>query len=241
MKKIVSWQNIRLLLMVVGVIFLFSFSSTRNFNRKLFKTKVFFTNEDHLFIDETMVNKLLIEKNSDVKTIGKVEVNLNNIEKAVNKNPMIEKAEVFVSIDGVLKARVKQKTPIARVFNGVTSYYIDYEGGKMPLSDLNTARVLLVTGVIDKKNIKNIAIVSRIIYDDDFLKENIIGIKILENQSLVMMNRNFNFEIDFGKAINCERKFMDYKAFFQKAVQDSTLYKYKRINLKFTQQVVCIK
>jgi cell division protein FtsQ len=30
---------------------------------------------------------------------------------------MIEKSDVFVSIDGVLKAVVKQKTPIARVLN----------------------------------------------------------------------------------------------------------------------------
>ena len=36
-------------------------------------------------------------------------------------------------------------------------------------------------------------------------------------------------------------KIKNYKAFFQKAVSDSTLNKYKRINLKFTKQVVCIK
>jgi cell division protein FtsQ len=223
------------------MIFVFSFSAKKNSERKLLKTKVSFTNGDNLFINETMVNKLLIEKNNEVKTIGKVALNLDNIEKEVNKNPIIEKAEIFVSVDGVLNARVKQKTPIARVFNGVTSYYIDYEGTKMPLSDLNTARVLLISGNVDAKNIKNITAVSKMIYEDEFLKKNIIGIKILEDQSLVMMNRNYNYEIDFGKMINCERKFMDYKAFFQKAVQDSTLYKYKKINLKFTQQVVCIK
>jgi cell division protein FtsQ len=41
---------------------------------------------------------------------------------------MIEKSDVFVSIDGVLKAVVKQN-PIARVMNG-NNLYIDYEGGK---------------------------------------------------------------------------------------------------------------
>jgi cell division protein FtsQ len=40
---------------------------------------------------------------------------------------MIEKSDVFVSIDGVLKAVVKQKTPIARVFDNNSSFYIDYE------------------------------------------------------------------------------------------------------------------
>jgi cell division protein FtsQ len=40
---------------------------------------------------------------------------------------MIEKSDVFVSIDGVLKAVVKQKTPVARVLRS-GSFYVDYEG-----------------------------------------------------------------------------------------------------------------
>jgi cell division protein FtsQ len=36
-------------------------------------------------------------------------------------------------------------------------------------------------------------------------------------------------------------KFKNYKAFFQKAVLDSSLYNYKKIDLRFTQQVVCTK
>jgi len=79
------------------------------------------------------------------------------------------------------------------------------------------------------------------INEDEFLKKNIIGVQVLPNGSLVMANRNYDFRIDFGRTINIERKFKNYKAFFQKAVSDSTLTKYKRINLKFTKQVVCIK
>ncbi len=48
------------------------------------------------------------------------------MEKTINKNPMIEKSEVYVTIDGVLKAVVKQKTPIARVFDNNGSFYYDY-------------------------------------------------------------------------------------------------------------------
>jgi cell division protein FtsQ len=63
----------------------------------------------------------------------------------------------------------------------------------------------------------------------------------MPNGSLKMLNRNFDYQIDFGKIINAERKFKDYKAFFQKAVLDSSLYKYKKIDLRFTKQVVCTK
>jgi cell division protein FtsQ len=111
----------------------------------------------------------------------------------------------------------------------------------MPLSDNFTARVPLVSGVINKKNNEELDQLFRVIYDDDFLKKNIIAIQIMPNGSLKMLNRNFDYQIDFGKIINAERKFKDYKAFFQKAVLDSSLYKYKKIDLRFTKQVVCTK
>jgi len=223
------------------VVFLYSFSTYRNDSRKLAKSEVIFLEGDNLFVKNEMVNKLLIENKTDVKTIAKVEVDLNKLEHSINKQEMIAKSEVFVSVDGVLKAVVKQKTPIARVMDDQESFYIDYEGNRMPLSDINSARVLLVSGGINSKNRKDLADVFRIIYDDDFLRKNIIGVQILPNESLIMKNRNFDYEIEFGKTIHVKKKFKNYKAFFQKAVLDSTLYKYKKINLMFTQQVVCTK
>jgi cell division protein FtsQ len=166
---------------------------------------------------------------------------LNKIEKTLDTQDMIEKSDVFVSIDGVLKAIVKQKTPIARVYDGDNSFYIDYEGNKMPLSDNFTARVPLVSGAINKKNNEDLATLFRTIYDDAFLKKNIIAIQIMPNGSLKMFNRNYNYFIDFGRTMNVDKKFNNYKAFFQKAVLDSSLYKYNKIDLRFTEQVVCTK
>ena len=223
------------------VVFLYSFTSNRNSHRKLKKSEVVFVGGNSSFIEQKTVNKLLIENNVDVRTIAKSDLNLNKLENSINKHPMVEKSEVFVTVDGVLKAVVKQKTPIARVFDEFGSFYIDYEGNKMPLSDINTARVPLISGDITDKNKKELSKVLKMIYDDEFLKKNIIGVQILPDEDVIMTNRNFDYEIEFGKMVNEEKKFKNYKAFFQKAVLDSSLYKYKRINLRFTQQVVCTK
>jgi cell division protein FtsQ len=235
------WINVRLILMFSVVVFLFSFTSKRNSDRKLTKSVVYFLGDDNLFVTSETVNKLLIENKKKAQTIRKDKLDLNALEKAINKHNMIEKSEVFVSVDGVLKAIVKQKTPIVRVFDGKDSFYIDYQGFKMPLSNNFTARVPLVSGEINEKNARKLNELFRFIFDDDFLRKNIVGIQIFSNGSLKMMNRNFDYEIDFGKTINVEKKFSNYKAFFQKAVLDSSLYRYKKINLKFTQQVVCTK
>jgi len=223
------------------VIFLYSFTSSRNSQRKLKKSEVIFVGENSNFVKQETVNKLLIENKTDVRTIAKEDLNLNKLENSINQHPMIEKSDVFVTVDGVLKVVVKQRTPIARVFDELGSFYIDYEGNTMPLSDVNTARVPLVSGEITDKNKKKLSEILKIIYDDEFLKKNIIGVQILAGDDLMMTNRNFDYEIEFGKMVNEKKKFKNYKAFFQKAVLDSTLYKYKKINLRFTQQVVCSK
>lgn len=239
--KLFTWTNIRLVLMITLVIFLFSFTSHRNATRKVKKTEVVFVGENSLFLKSETVNKLLIEKNQDLKTINKDGLDLNKLEKSINNHQMIRKADVFVSVDGVLKAVVEQKTPVGRVFDKTGSFYIDYEGNKMPLSDNYTARVPLLSGEITAVKKEKLSEVLKMIAEDDFLKKNIIGVQVLPNGSLIMANRNYDYQIDFGITINIDRKFKNYKAFFQKAVLDSTLDQYRRINLKFTKQVVCIK
>lgn len=227
--------------MIMLVLFLFSFASMRNENRKITKIDVKIIDEDTPFLLPTMVNKLLIEKNEHSKTITKEGLDLKKLEKSVNNHDLIQKSELFVSVDGVLKAVVKQKTPVGRVVQETGSFYLDYEGNRMPLSENYSARVPLVFGKIDAVENEKLSEVLKMIYEDDFLKKNIIGVQVVSSGNLIMQNRNYDYTIDFGKIINIDRKFKNYKAFFQKAVSDSTLNNYKKINLKFTQQVVCIK
>ena len=235
-----NWENIRLVLIFIAIGFLYAFSANRNEHRALQNSEVKFDRLENLFVTPEAVNKLLIEKNRASETVGKENLDLNKLEKTVNAHEMVEESEVYVSVNGVLKATVKQKTPIVRVFDATGSFYIDQNGKAMPLSTLNTARVPLVSGKVDPRN-PELMNVFRMINEDDFLKKNIIGITVLESGALVMKNRNYAYEIDFGKPIHVERKFKNYKAFFQKAALDSTINNYKRINLIFTQQVVCSK
>ncbi|MBP7396021.1 MAG: cell division protein FtsQ [Flavobacterium sp.] len=236
-----NWPTIRLLLMLALVIFLYSFTGKRNLNRKVTKAEVVFVGENQLFVKQQAVNKLLIENRQDPKTIAIDALDLNKLEKTIDSHPLIDKSEVSVSVDGVLKAVVKQKTPIARINGKGASFYIDYKGNKMPLSENYTARVLLVSGEINDKNKEDLAKLFRVIYDDVFLKKNIIGMQVMPNGSVLMLNRNYNFKIDFGQLINVEQKFKNYKAFFQKVVLDSSIAEYKKIDLRFAEQVVCTK
>ncbi len=233
--------NIQLIAILGLVVFLYSFTSKRNEQRKISKPIIEFLDTESPFVTHETVNKLLIESFGGASTIQKDKLDLKNIEQTINKHSMIANSEVYVSVDGKLKTLVKQKTPIARVFNENMSFYIDYKGGKMPLSSNFTARVPLVYGNINNSYSKNCVELLQTIYNDDFLRKNIIGLKILPDGSVIMKNRNYSYDIVFGRTIQMERKFNNYKAFFQKAVQDTLIDSYKKINLKFTKQVVCTK
>ncbi|MEL1245736.1 cell division protein FtsQ/DivIB [Flavobacterium sp. DGU11] len=239
MKKI-KWNDVRLVLMLGAVIFLFSFSSKRNESRMLKKVDIKFADTE-AFITRDKVNKLLIQNYGSVTGIRKDRLDLNSVEKSLDTDPMIDKAEVFATVDGRLEAVVSQRKPIARIYKGGNSYYIDYKGRVMPLSDNYTARVPLVTGEIDSAEQDKLHMLLRYISDDDFLKKNIIGIEVYPTGGLRMLSRNYDFDIVFGRPINIEKKFNNYKAFLQDAVRDTLIENYKTINLKFTQQVVCTK
>lgn len=236
-----TWSTIRLVLILGLAGFLYAFSSLRNGRRSLQKTEVVFIGESNSFMRQETVNKLLIENKSDLRSITKEQLNLDKLESSVNKNPMVEKSEVYVSVDGVLRAEVVQRTPVARVMVGETSYYLDKNGKQMPLSNHYTARVPLLTGSITDDVMPKLTAVMAMMQKDPFLKKNIISVRVLNDKSLEMASRNHPFVIEFGQLVNPERKFLNYKAFFQKAVKDSTLEKYKRINLRFIHQVVCTR
>jgi len=241
MKKYFKWLNVRLILIFGLMVFLFSFTSNRNKHRNLREIKVHFKGESKLFITHAAVNKLLIEKSKHPSMIRIDDLDLNRLEASINSHEMVETSDVYLSINGVLKADVQQKTPIARVIQMDDSYYIDNEGLKMPLSSNYSARVPLVSGEITPTNHASLVPVLQQIHKDEYLKKNIIGLQILPSGNLFLNSRGFDGTIEFGKMIDQDLKFKNLKAFFNKAIADSTIQQYKNINLKFTRQVVCTK
>jgi len=127
--------QIKLLILIVLVGFLYGFASHRNAIKKSNDINVEFENGDNLFISYETVNKLLIQNLEIVKNESKENINLNNIELFLQNNEMIENAEIFLTLSGDLGAIIKQRTPVLRVTNNLETYYYDELGEKMPLSD----------------------------------------------------------------------------------------------------------
>lgn len=229
------------LLLVVGLGLLYSFASKRNLQKKVTNIKIEFSGENTNFLTISMVDKLLIQNTKTVRNLKKSVIDLYVLENQVNKNPYVAESSVFLDINGTINTIVKQRSPIARVLHEDTSYYIDKQGVKIPLSAVYSARVLLISGVEKDENFKEIVTLVTAILEDDFLKKEIVEIHKLDNEEYQFSVRSGSYKIDFGKLTNIDIKFKKLKPFYNKAFLDKTIREYKTINVKFHNQVVCTK
>lgn len=236
----VNWNYIKLIVLLGVVVFLFAFASGRNANRNISKPHVKFIGENNLLITNETVSKLLIQNYGGVKNVPKETLVLNELEKALKSNPMIKTAEVYVAVNGKLNAEIEQKIPIARVSTNA-SYYIDDEGSSMPLSKNYSARVPMVTGYVEKNNLKKIFKIARKINKDEFLKKHVFEIHQDINMNLYLRLRKCDFIVQLGDGEFLDKKINNLKAFYKQNQKNNTLNKYSQVNLQFENQVICTK
>lgn len=236
----VNINYIKIIVLLVLVSVLFAFSNYRNANRKVAEPTIEFVGKNKLFITESTVSKLLIQNQGTVAGQPKEIIDLNELETALNSNPMIKKAEVFMSVNGKLSAEIEQKRPIARVQTNA-SYYIDDQGSYMPLSSNYAARVPLVTGSVKKNNLKTVFQFAKAVDQDEFLKKHVIEIRQNDDETIDFKIRRSDFLVHLGTLKQLQKKINNFKAFYQKALKDKILDNYKLVNLKFDKQVICTK
>ena len=238
-KKILKYL---LFVVLIGFLcFLYLFTSFRNDRKKVTKIEVKFEEGDNNFLSHAMVDKLLIQNDKTVTNQAKSVIDLYSLENNVFKNPYIEKAAVFLTIGGVLKSIIKQRTPIARIIATKDSYYIDKQGVKIPLSENYSARVLLVSGVENDKDIQVVLPLISYVTEDEFLQKEIVGIVKSDVDEFEFSVRSGDYKVDFGKLSNIETKFNKLKAFYNTTYKNKIIQKYKTITVKYHNQVVCAK
>ena len=236
----ISWSLVKSVFLLGVVVFLYAFSSHKNNSRPIKGLEVQFTGKENVFITSEMVDKLLIQSHEELYFIDKDIIDLKDMEFVLTSNAMVKSAQVYLTVSGEVRAKVEQKTPIARVYLDAV-FYIDEDGFRMPLSSEYSARVPLVFGIEDEEDLKSIYKVALQICKDAFLKTHITEIVQKENKEISLKMRIVDFEVLIGNLKNLEEKLNNLKAFYQKAKKDKMLDIYKSVNLQFNNQVVCTK
>ena len=236
----INWNFIKILLLTISITVLYSFSNERNAKRKVNGITVEFTGDQSLFVTQEMVNKLLIQNYGSLKNVPKEKVVLNTIEEVIETDEMVKKAQVYLTVNGELKSKIEQRQPIGRV-EGNSKFYLDQEGLPMPLSKIFSARVPIITGKITGKSLEDVYVILKYINEDDFLRKNVIGIHIEDEEKYQLKFRVESFVVHLGGVQDLDEKFSNFKAFYAKATRDKTLNNYQIVSLEFDNQVVCTK
>ncbi len=233
--KILTYLKFGGLLILITV--LFAFASKRNERRKIKEVLIEFVEEQDPYVNELTVNKLLIQNQEKVTSVGKEILVLNTVEQELDAHEMIEHSDVYLTVNGELRARIKQRTPIARV-NAVTPFYVDVTGNTMPLSDSYSAHVPIIHNVSERE-VGQIFPLLRKIQEDEFLKKHVVGVYLGVEGNYELELRVYTFKLIIGKIENLDNKIRNFKAFYQKALRDKSLESYKKVSLQFSNQVVC--
>ena len=236
----VNWNYIKLAFLSVAVIALYGFADQRSKKRKVADVSVKFVGDNNLYLTEDAVNKLLIQNYGPVKNRAKEQLVLNTIEEVILSNDMVKNAQVYLTVNGELISKIVQRKPIGRV-EGVSKFYLDDLGERMPLSKQHSARVPINTGKITGKTLEDAYVILNYINEDDFLRKNVIGIHIEEEGNYQLKFRMENFVVNLGGVDNLNTKFKNFMAFYAKAAKDNSLEDYAIVSLEFNNQVVCTK
>ncbi|MDP4265994.1 MAG: FtsQ-type POTRA domain-containing protein [Bacteroidota bacterium] len=258
MRKIISWFILIIILIVVAV---FVYGLSRKTICKNLIINIDTVNGKNYFIDENDIKRILSETGNDV--IGKplYKINLNQIEKTINNDPSVDKAEVYSKLDGTIKIKVRQRVPILRIMNKRNeSYYIDEKGGLMPVSEKYSARVLVANGyisqpyssykvlfnnkgdsIVNKTLISDLFLLAKFIRNSEFWNSQIDQIYVNENTEIELVPKTGEHEIILGDIEDMKDKFNKLMVFYLKGLNYIGWDIYKTINLKYKNQVVCSK
>lgn len=236
----VNWNYTKLTFLSMAIIGLYGFADHRSKEKTVDKLSIKFLGDNNLYLTESSVNKLLIQNYGTVKNRAKEELVLNTIEDIILSNDMVKNAQVYLTVNGELISKIVQRKPIGRV-EGVSKFYLDDLGRRMPLSKHHSARVPIITGKITGKSLEDAYTILNYINEDDFLRKNVIGIHVEEEGKYQLKFRLENFVVNLGGVENLNEKFKNFMAFYAKAAKDKSLEKYAIVSLEFNNQVVCTK
>lgn len=230
-----------MLLIVAYVVVSFSFISAEERHSTLNNIIIQIKNPNLPFVKEKEL-LAIFRKNIKNTTTLNDSINKNTIELAISKNPYVEKVEVYRTPTDNYVVEVVQRTPFLRVMTDSTSYYLDKEGVKLPTGHKYAARVHLYRGNITEKWAKDYLLrFQNILEKDSFWSEMIDYVVVDKKQEVTLFLRVKSGGIRFGKFENISEKLEKLLLFINKVGTYEGLDTYSAIDLRFENQVVCVK
>lgn len=231
-----KWRILKILVTVVLFGFLLSFSLKRFNNAKMEnvsinmnqgKTPVYFVDEKDI--------KELVKQYNPTRKIG--DINIPELEKKINLIPFVDSANVYLNLNGNLNVDIKQRVPAFRLNKDGKDFYVDKKGVEFPISKNFSLPSMLVMGDVKPSEYEALGDLIEKIDKDDFSKKYFIGIT-KEKEDYNLLTSDGNYKVEIGDLDNIDLKVRGFKTFVEKYLVDQNTQKYKKISLKYDNQIV---
>ena len=205
-------------------------------------------------LESAIVDKAEMEEMVSRLAIGvpTAAVNLDSIERAIRARGEVMSVQVYAADPQTVAARMTQRKPVVRLENGPQHWYADPEGYLFPVN--NAVDVPVVTGhlplhladayrgsVPEENRTWLLSLVELACYIDSkpVLQREIAQIDIADNGDIVLYTRSAGPAIIFGDSGGYVEKFRKLEAWWRNIAPQATEKKYKTINLKYNNQIIC--
>ena len=250
-----KWKKIVMgtvwMLIGAGTIVLLGAAMQKKNQKKCSDIKIEITGvERHMFIDEKDVLTIL---NAAGPVVGNkiATINLRAMETMVEKNSWVKNAEMFIDNNQVLQVRIEERQPVARVFTlEGSSFYLDSNALRLPLSEKISARVPVFTGFPSDKPklakpdsalLYNIVKIGQYIGADSFWMAQVAQVDITPQSNFEMIPIVGDHVVVLGDAENVDNKFKRLYTFYRKAWLQNGINTYEKFDVQYNNQVVAVK
>ena len=212
---------------------------------------------DYHFVTKRQILNLAYGNSSRIAGKPVKEVSVSAIENRINGLRELKKAEVYMSIDGIVHVYLEQRNPVMRVMPGDGGdFFVDEDGVVVRRRNLYNPRLHIVEGNVNISSamlngvsvldtsikhsiLKDIYPLVNYINDDNFWSAQIDQIYVDGNDEIDLIPRTGNQVIHLGSTENYEGKLRNLETFYDKVLPVVGWDKYSVINLEFKDQIVC--
>lgn len=170
-------------------------------------------------------------------------IDLDSIERVLDKHPLVKKTECYLTPDNVMTVEITQKIPVMRIMNNKgENFYIDHEGNIMPHLRNYLAYLPVATGYVSKEYAsEQLPAIANFIKADPFWDGLIEQLDVNSSGEITIVPRVGSSTIILGKPENLEKKFDNLKTFYKKGLNVVGWNKYKTINIELDNQIIGVK
>jgi cell division protein FtsQ len=264
MKRVLN--IIFLIILASGAISLFVFANVKQEELKcsMFEIEIDYDGAP-ILITKSTIRNMVTKSGIRVKDQLITDIPVTKLQKVINSNPYVKKATLSVSVNGVVKAAIQQRDPVARIMDVDNNQYIlDKTGYLMPINQDFPVRLVFANGNISiRKNNKPavkekatgtntpnqrltgdlsyIHKAAMAIHSDSLTNALVEQIYLNEMKEIELVPKVGNQLIILGDTSQINQKLHNLKVFYQEGIKNFALNNYKTINLKYKNQVVCSK